>query len=235
MSNTSEGTLLQNWGLVTPAYTTPTLSLRAQGDLSSLRIIYGIEPVIAALAMILLAPAILTIGVAIALLSGRSPLVRHRRVGWRGSPLPMLKFRTMWDRRGEPRAVFGVEEVSDHIPESKDGDDPRVTSRFAAFCRRHSLDELPQLYHVARGQMSFVGPRPITQAELETHYGPSAEEVLRLRPGLTGLWQVLGRSRLTYERRRRLDLVLVRRACAGLYFRILLRSFPRVLSGTDAR
>ncbi len=120
------------------------------------------------------------------------------------------------------------------MPGSKASRDARVNSRFAAFCRRYSLDELPQLYHVARGEMSLVGPRPITLVELEDHYGACAEEVLSLRPGLTGLWQVMGRSRLTYARRKRLDLLLVRRASASLYFRILLRSIPCVLSGRDA-
>jgi lipopolysaccharide/colanic/teichoic acid biosynthesis glycosyltransferase len=109
-----------------------------------------------------------------------------------------------------------------------------VNSRFAAFCRRHSLDELPQLYHVARGEMSLVGPRPLTQEELREHYGPAAAEVLSARPGLTGLWQVRGRSRLSYARRKRLDLLLVRRGCVGLYLRILWLSIPGVLSGRDA-
>jgi lipopolysaccharide/colanic/teichoic acid biosynthesis glycosyltransferase len=164
-------------------------------------------------------------------LSRRNPLIRHRRVGWQRRPLAMLKFRTMWDD-SPSGARWTIEEVSGFVPE-KIGD-ARVNGRFAAFCRRHSLDELPQLYHVVSGEMSLVGPRPITGAELRDYYGSDADEVLSVRPGLTGLWQVRGRSRLSYTRRRRLDLMLVRRRCGALYFRILLRSIPGVVSGRDA-
>ncbi len=82
--------------------------------------------------------------------------------------------------------------------------------------------------------MSLVGPRPITLMELETWYGDCAQEVVSLRPGMTGLWQVMGRNTLTYEERKQLDLLLVREASASLYFSILLRSIPKVLAGTGA-
>jgi lipopolysaccharide/colanic/teichoic acid biosynthesis glycosyltransferase len=140
----------------------------------------------------------------------------------------------MWDARIPLAGRFAIESVSGPVPTSKRCADPRVKSRFAAFCRRHSLDELPQLYHVARGEMSLVGPRPITLAEHREYYGSSADEVLSVRPGLTGLWQVRGRSRLSYARRKRLDLLLVRRVSASLYFHILVRSIPSVLTGRDA-
>jgi lipopolysaccharide/colanic/teichoic acid biosynthesis glycosyltransferase len=119
-------------------------------------------------------------------------------------------------------------------PEVKTARDPRVTSTFAAFCRKFSIDEFPQLYHVLRGEMSFVGPRPLTRDELSQHYGHAAREVLRLKPGLTGLWQVRGRSRLNYRQRRRLDLFLVRKWSFRLYVLLLLTTIPRVLMGTDA-
>jgi lipopolysaccharide/colanic/teichoic acid biosynthesis glycosyltransferase len=146
----------------------------------------------------------------------------------------MLKFRTMWEPGSYPAGRFAIESVSGLVPTSKRSADPRVKSRFAAFCRRHSLDELPQLYHVARGEMSLVGPRPITVGELGDYYGSAADEVLSVRPGLTGLWQVRGRSRLSYARRKRLDLLLVRRGSPSLYLQILLRSVPKVLTGRDA-
>lgn len=116
----------------------------------------------------------------------------------------------------------------------KCADDPRITSRFAAFCRRHSLDELPQLLHVVRGEMSIIGPRPITAGELDEYYGSSAQEILSVRPGLTGLWQVRGRSRLSYARRRRLDSLLVRRGSLRLRLYILRRSIGSVFTGRDA-
>jgi exopolysaccharide production protein ExoY len=195
---------------------------------------HGIERVAASLALVILAPVALVIAITIALLSRRNPLIRHKRVGWRGQPLSMLKFRTMWTAGRDARGRFAIERVSGPVPASKHSSDSRVSSRFAAFCRRHSLDEIPQLYHVVRGEMSFVGPRPITLEELREHYGSAANEVLSVRPGLTGLWQVRGRNRLSYARRKRLDLLLVRRASPFLYFQILLRSVPGVLSGRDA-
>jgi exopolysaccharide production protein ExoY len=199
-----------------------------------LRWIYRLEPPAAAFALIVLLPVALAIGVVIAVLSGRSPLIRHTRVGWRGVPWPMLKFRTMWENGVPGRFSAFVEDVSDSVPASKQRSDSRVVSKFAAICRRYSLDEIPQLYHIARGQMSFVGPRPITREELEQHYGPHFAEVLQLRPGLTGLWQVTGRSRLTYSRRMKLDMILVRRASPSLYFWILMRTVPIVVRGYDA-
>jgi lipopolysaccharide/colanic/teichoic acid biosynthesis glycosyltransferase len=221
---------------VTPVYPSKTYLLFPPPPSAWLRLIYNVEPWIAGLGLILLLPLTLTIALVIAVLSRRSPLVSHTRVGWRGAPLPMLKFRTMWTRCEPPSGSLIVEDVSaSSIPASKEACDPRVTSRFAAFCRRFSLDELPQLYHVVRGEMSLVGPRPITRPELETWYGDSAQEVTSLRPGLTGLWQVMGRNTLSWEERKQLDLRLVREASPSLYFRILLRSVPKVLTGSGAR
>lgn len=199
-----------------------------------LRSLYRIEPLIAALALVAAAPAMILVSAAIAVLARRTPLVRHRRVGWRGTELPMLKFRTMWKPNQAWGPVLAIEEVADSIPSSKDGSDSRISSGFAAWCRRYSIDEIPQLFHVLRGEMSLVGPRPITRSELDQHYGRQAGAVLALRPGLTGLWQIMGRSRLNYSQRKRLDLWLASHASPGLYLRILLRSIPGVLRGHDA-
>lgn len=191
------------------------------------------------LILILLAPLLSAAALAIALLSRRPPLVAHLRVGYLGAPLWTLKFRTMWPRSGRsrraPRRHPGLVEyiVDERGPAGKRSADPRVTSRFARFCRRFSIDELPQLIHVARGEMSLVAPRPLTAAELERHYGSDAAEILAVRPGITGLWQVSGRSRLSYGRRRELDLFLVRNRSLKLYFTILLRTVPAVLWWKD--
>src|SRR6185437_11555994 len=168
-----------------------------------------------------------------AALSRRPPLVAHLRVGRFGRPFWMLKFRSMWNS-GEPaRGIIECLPEAD-VPEVKNGVDPRVTSRFAAFCRKHSMDELPQLWHVIRGEMSLVGPRPVTPAEWKRYYGDRSAEVLRLKPGLTGLWQTRGRNRLTYRQRRRLDLFLARHYCLLLYLRILGLTLARVFAGRDA-
>ncbi|MGA2879248.1 MAG: sugar transferase [Bryobacteraceae bacterium] len=197
--------------------------------------LYTLEPVAAAFSLICLSPFLVILALAIRIVSGASPLVAHRRVGRYGKTLWVYKFRTMWSRgtRSRPSCFF-IEEVPEDKPELKVGPDPRVTSRFAAFCRRHSIDELPQLALVAAGRMSVVGPRPITRFELNEYYDPGALEVLSVKPGLTGLWQVRGRSRLTYRQRKRFDLFLVRRFSVGLYFRIVMLTIPDVLFARDA-
>jgi exopolysaccharide production protein ExoY len=197
------------------------------------------ERIAAAAAMVALAPAGFVLAAFVFILSGRSPLVRHIRVGWLGAPLAMLKFRTMWEdvEHAAPgrREYRLVEDVANRVPAIKSEGDERVTSALAAFCRRYSIDELPQLWHVAKGEMSLVGPRPITAGELSEYYGAAATaHAISVRPGMTGLWQSMGRSRLTYPQRRRLDLFYVRHASAGLYFQTLLRSVPAVLKGKGA-
>jgi lipopolysaccharide/colanic/teichoic acid biosynthesis glycosyltransferase len=187
----------------------------------------------AAVALAAAVPVLAAAGVAIYLLSGRGPLIRHRRVGYRGETLRMLKIRTMWEGNG-PANPFRIEEMDSWIPDAKSESDPRVTSPVAAFCRRHSIDELPQLWHVVRGEMAWIGPRPITATEWRKYYGDPCSEVLAVRPGLVGLWQVMGRNRLTYAQRRRLDVFLARRTQLGLHWRIFGRAIVAVFTGKDA-
>jgi lipopolysaccharide/colanic/teichoic acid biosynthesis glycosyltransferase len=181
------------------------------------------------------------------ILSRRTPLIAHRRVGWQGTTLWMLKLRTMWSENdarwsedarpgGDNRTHRGwIERIDDPSgPGRKGANDPRVPGRFAQFLRRHSIDELPQLWHVISGEMSLVGPRPITERELRRHYGAHAAEILQVKPGLAGLWQISGRNRLTYAERCRLDLRLVRERSVAMYCAILLRTLPEVFSGENS-
>ena len=188
--------------------------------------------------LLVLLPILSAVALLIVVLSKRSPLIAHPRVGQRGRAIWVLKFRTMWDRNAiKPPFTGFVEYVAcDFNPPAqiKKRADPRVTSPFAALCRRYSIDELPQLWHVVRGEMALIGPRPLTAAELETHYSSAAGELLRMKPGLSGLWQINGRSRLTYRQRRRLDMFMVRKWSAQLYLHILLSTIPRVLTGENA-
>ncbi|RPI16127.1 MAG: sugar transferase, partial [Acidobacteriales bacterium] len=191
----------------------------------------------AALLLLSVLPLLLCAGLLVFVLSRRSPMVAHERVGQNGRAFWVLKLRTMWGGEAESNVNSGwlVERLqTEWVREVKRWDDPRITSRFAVFCRKYSIDELPQLWHVAQGKMSLVGPRPMTAQELSDRYGQAAEEVLRFRPGLTGLWQIRGRSRLNYRQRRRLDLHFVRNWSVRLYLRILLATIPRVLTGKDA-
>jgi lipopolysaccharide/colanic/teichoic acid biosynthesis glycosyltransferase len=177
-------------------------------------------------------PAIALCAAVIRLLSGRSPFIAHQRVGWRGSDLWMLKLRTMWDKRTQAPSEAWIERIADDSgPSHKSPFDSRVPHPFARFCRRHSLDELPQLVHVIRGEMSLVGPRPLTAGEIRSYYGTDAAEILSFKPGIAGLWQISGRNRLTYEQRRRLDMEFVRNRSLRMYVRILARTVPEVLGG----
>jgi exopolysaccharide production protein ExoY len=191
-----------------------------------------------ALVMLLLAIPVLAVAMAlVAALSRKSPLVAHTRAGLGGKEIIVVKLRTMWGGpAAESRAggLFIEMLRSEPAPPLKRPGDPRVTSAVAAFLRKHSIDELPQLWQVVKGDMALVGPRPIMSSELLEHYGPAASEVLRLKPGITGLWQVRGRSLLTYRQRRRLDLFLVRHWSFRLYCFILLATLPSVLTGRDA-
>lgn len=195
------------------------------------------ERIFAGILLIALSPFLCAVWIAILVLSRRSPLIAHRRVGLHNSELWVLKFRTMWDdrKRGAIGCPLSVEYIDDQVgPDLKGPGDPRVRGWFARFCRQHSVDELPQLIHVLRGEMSLVGPRPVTHGELHRIYGSSAAQIVAIKPGITGLWQVSGRNRLTPEERCCIDLECVRTRSFQQYCRILWRTIPEVFSGADA-
>ena len=194
------------------------------------------ERVLALVLLIALLPALTAVAVVVAVLSGNSPMIALARAGQRRRRVWLIKFRTMWGEEGAGSAGAGLIERIEKapVPEFKTESDPRVTSSFAAFCRRYSIDEVPQLWHVVRGEMALVGPRPLTYEELDTYYGYDADEVLGVKPGLTGLWQVRGRNSLTYPQRLALDLYLVRHWSLRLYLSVLAATLPAVFSGRNA-
>jgi exopolysaccharide production protein ExoY len=181
-------------------------------------------------------PAIAISAVAVAALSRRSPFIAHLRVAKDGKPFWMLKLRTMWPVEGSTRESAGWIEhvIADPKEDGKDPSDPRVNSWFASFCRRHSIDELPQLWHVARGEMSLVGPRPLTRSEIDRYYAEYGPELLSVKPGLTGFWQIHGRSTVRFPLRAAMDLELVRSLNWKLYWKILLRTIPAIILGNGA-
>ena len=185
--------------------------------------------------LIATAPIVLAASTVLVIRSGRSPLIAHRRVGKGGVEFWMLKLRTMWNAdapRSDERGF--IQRTTDQPIGRKRRDDERVTDLFAAFCRRHSIDELPQLWHVVKGEMSLVGPRPVTRSEMEQHYGLLAPAITSVRPGLSGLWQVSGRNRLDYARRVELDLALVYRSSLRAYLTVLLRTIPAIFTADGA-
>ena len=181
--------------------------------------------------LVLLSPVLLVIAVAVKLTSSGPVLYRQRRVGQRGRPFTMLKFRTM--RAGADAEVDGLRRqngVSNLMFKLKD--DPRVTS-VGKRLRRFSLDELPQLINVVRGDMSLVGPRPPLPEEV-TAYEDWQFDRLEVPPGLTGLWQVSGRSELSFEDCVRLDLFYIENWSLAYDLYILAKTLPVLLSRRGA-
>lgn len=183
----------------------------------------------AIVALLLLAPVMLVIA-ALLLLDGGPVFYRHRRVGWEGRPFDCLKFRTMVrDADTVLRDCLAADPArrAEWEQSRKLRDDPRITP-LGQVVRRWSLDELPQLFNVLGGQMSLVGPRPMTGSELERH-GPDHPFYYHVRPGMTGLWQVSGRSTLDNARRDELDMWYVTNWSLWLDTVILMRTIPAVL------
>ena len=182
---------------------------------------------------LLLAPLVLLIAVPLCLMvmmEGGAPVYRHLRVGRGGRSFYCYKFRTMMvDADARLKDLLDSnhlarEEWSERF---KLRNDPRVT-RLGHFLRRTSLDELPQLWNVLSGDMSFIGPRPVICDELEK-YGDDVAAYLACRPGISGLWQVNGRNDTSYEQRVAYDLQYARDWSLWLDLHILLKTFPVVL------
>ncbi|MHC3473966.1 exopolysaccharide biosynthesis polyprenyl glycosylphosphotransferase [Streptomyces sp. 7R007] len=187
---------------------------------------------LAAALLLLLALPMLLIALIVRLDSSGPAFFRQQRVGRYGDHFTMLKFRTMRQDSESLRAELA------HLNQNSDGllfkvkEDPRIT-RVGSFLRRSSLDELPQLINVVRGQMSLVGPRPPLPEEVE-EYTADIKRRLLVKPGLTGLWQVSGRSDLPWDEAVRLDLGYVDNWSMGLDLSILVRTGSAVVRGTGA-
>ena len=181
--------------------------------------------------VIVLLPVFAALWTLVRITTGSPVLYRRRVVGRDGVEFDAFKFRTM---------VNGAERIleqDDGLREAfmanwKLFDDPRVTST-GRILRKFSLDELPQLLNVLRGEMALIGPRMITAAEVP-RYGALAKTLLSVRPGLTGLWQVSGRQTVSYERRIELDMHYIAHCNPALDLSILLRTIPVAIGGDGA-
>jgi exopolysaccharide production protein ExoY len=189
------------------------------------------DVVFAALALVTLSPLLLMIAALIKLSDGGPILFRHKRVGLHSRSFDCLKFRTMVENE---RQVFHhhleacPEAAREWAQTRKLKSDPRITA-VGSVLRQLSLDELPQLVNILKGEMSVVGPRPVVFKELEL-YGPHVTAYLKARPGLTGVWQVSGRNDLPYSVRATLDRTYVEQWSFSSDIVIILKTVPAVIA-----
>jgi len=180
--------------------------------------------------LVFLAPVMLIIALAVKLGDGGPALFAHKRIGLGGRSFYCLKFRSMAvdsEARLQKLLAESAEARAEWARDQKLKSDPRITF-VGELLRKSSLDELPQLINVLRGEMSLVGPRPIVTAEIE-RYGRYFRDYCNVRPGITGLWQVSGRNDVRYSRRVAMDTVYSRTRTLAMDARILVMTVPAVL------
>jgi exopolysaccharide production protein ExoY len=190
----------------------------------------------AALALLFFAPLFLVLAAVIVATDGRPIFFRHKRIGFNGRNFGCLKFRTMVrdaDEQLKRLLETDAEASAEWAATQKLTNDPRINC-VGEFFRKTSLDELPQLWNVVKGEMSIVGPRPIVTAEAR-HYGSNFEDYLSVRPGITGLWQVSGRSNTTYAERVSLDVEYVSKRSFWLDLKIILKTVKVIFMKEGAR
>ena len=194
-----------------------------------------IQAVLAGILAIVVSPVLFFIASIVYLSDGAPILFRHKRVGMGGKSIDVYKFRTMYmDSEGIFNRVIASDPMK--LAEWEDNrklvQDPRVYP-LGSLLRKFSLDELPQLFNVIKGDMNLVGPRAVTEGEL-VKYGEHAHLLLSVKPGITGLWQISGRSQCSYEQRVALDIEYLRSRSVLKDLEILLKTPVAVLKSTGA-
>ena len=182
--------------------------------------------------IILLSPLYIIIAILIKFDSPGKVVFGHTRKGKGGKDIKVYKFRTMYSNASEIFESFTPEQKEEYYTKFKLDNDPRVT-KLGGFLRKTSLDELPQLFNILKGDMTIIGPRPIVEKEVEK-YGDKAEKLFSVVPGLGGYWQANGRSDTTYEERVEMDMYYIDHMCFTLDAKILFQTIFSVLKGEGA-
>lgn len=193
----------------------------------------GFDVVCSLIALIVLLIPMLIIALLIKLDSPGPSVFVHERIGKNGKPLPLLKFRSMYSDAQERFKQFTPEQRAEWEENFKLENDPRIT-RVGRFLRKSSMDELPQLVNILKGELSIVGPRPVVEEELE-RYGEDKEKFLSVIPGLTGYWQAYARSDCSYEQRIEMELFYVEHANFWWDIKIIFATVGAVLGGRGAQ
>ncbi|MBU3111023.1 sugar transferase [Clostridium lacusfryxellense] len=183
--------------------------------------------------ILLLSPVMILVGICIKLDSSGPVFFGHKRLGKYGQFIKVYKFRTMLPNAEELLKQLTPKQKIEFDESFKLENDPRVT-KLGHFLRKSSLDELPQLLNILKGNMSIVGPRPIIEREIE-NYGIYGDKLLSVKPGLTGNWQASGRSDTTYDERVRLDMEYIDNRSICMDLKIILKTFGAVIRKQGAR
>jgi lipopolysaccharide/colanic/teichoic acid biosynthesis glycosyltransferase len=193
------------------------------------------DVLLAAAGLLVLALPMLAVAAIIRMESEGSPIFRHRRVGQHGREIWLYKFRSMREDRRPIEEILTPEQLRQYRTEFKIEGDPRVTN-VGKVIRRTSIDELPQLINILKGDISIIGPRPITEEELR-NYGAARDALLSVKPGLTGYWQAYGRSDVGYGdgRRQEMELFYARNRSPAFDARIFFKTIVAVIAGRGAR
>ena len=185
------------------------------------------------MALIILSPIFLITAISIKIEDPKGKVFySHNRIGKDGRIIPVYKFRSMFSNSDELFKRFTPEQKAEFEEFQKLKDDPRVT-KVGKIIRKTSIDELPQLVNVLKGEMSVIGPRPIIKKELEK-YGNLKSVYLEVLPGLTGMWQAYGRNNLTFEQRIEMDVYYVKNRSLKLDLKILFATIVSVITGNGA-
>ncbi len=182
----------------------------------------ALDIIISGVGLVILFPFLLVIALAIKIDSKGPVLFKHKRIGKGGKIIYIYKYRTMLPNAEEMIKEFNDDQLKEFKENYKLKKDPRIT-RVGKFLRKTSLDELPQLINILKGELSIVGPRPVIQEELD-RYGENADKFLSVMPGLTGYWQANGRSLTTYEQRMKMELYYVENCTLLLDIKIFFKT-----------
>lgn len=191
--------------------------------------------IVSGLSLIILSPIFLLIVILIRIDSKGKAFYKHKRIGKNGNPIHLYKFRSMYSDSNERlEKMLKDPEIRKEWEENfKLENDPRIT-KIGNILRKTSLDELPQLLNILRGDMSIVGPRPVIDSEIGK-YGEDKEKFLSVTPGLTGWWACNGRSCTSYEDRKKLELYYVEHRSISLDLKIIFKTFISVIKRDGAK
>lgn len=225
----NQGAVLNDDLIITPKRVRISRKMKTSNYIHVKRIC---DVILASIGLVLLLPVFILLAIITKIDSKGPVFFAHTRIGKDGKKFKMYKFRTMYEDAQDRIKDFTPEQKQEWEENFKLQDDPRIT-KIGKILRKTSLDELPQIINIIKGDLSIIGPRPIIDEELEK-YGENKEKFLSVTPGLTGYWQANGRSATTYEDRMKMELYYIDHMSAELDVKIFLKTFIKVFKAEGA-